>query len=408
MSPTRPVAPYRLLFPIGLTSALIGAGLWPLWAIGAVPYLGIMHRIVMMQGFELSFVLGFLLTAMPGLTKGAPCRGSELAIAVASAVTLVASALLGATRVAEIATATSLLLLITAFARRSGHARVPGPAEMVFIGFGLLSGLVGALWQAVTGRFDVFPSRLFSLGLVLSLVLGVGGLLVPAFTGMRMPLAIPGISEPHERRRRLTFYLVVLLGLAGAFVLEARGLDLAGAALRAVAATTMVVWVWKLVRLPGRRDAPAWAMWSSGWLVVAGLWAAVIAPRFTLGALHVVFIGGFSLLTFGIGTRVVVAHGQHPLADEPRVLSWRVITLLAMALLARLAAEWMPARSALFLGASGVLWISAWADWAWRGLPRWMAPRSAGRPAEGVPVGPPGERPIRPTGSAPPPHGSAS
>jgi uncharacterized protein involved in response to NO len=319
-------------------------------------------------------VVGFLLTAMPGLTKSAPCSRGELAIAVIAAVTLVVAAVLGAIRVAEVATAASLLLLISAFARRLRSARANRPAEVLFVGFGLLLGLTGAVWQIVLGRFEPFAARLLSLGLVLSLVLGLGGLLVPAFTGMRTPLAIPGLSAAHEKQRRTAFYLVIIAVLAAAFVVESQGWNPLGAWLRAAAATVMVVWVWKLIRLPGRRDAPAWAMWSSGWLILAGLWVVALAPRFGLAALHLIFIGGFSLLTLGVGTRVVVAHGQHPLTDERRVLSWTPIALIAAALISRLAAEWMPTRSNVYLAASGTLWILAWLLWATRGLPRIVTP----------------------------------
>jgi hypothetical protein len=298
---------------------------------------------------------------------------------VVSSLALVVAAVLGSYRLAGIATAASLLVLVIAFAGRLARARADRPTEVIFVGFGLLLGLIGAFRQVLTGQAEVLAGRLLSLGLVLSLVLGLGGLLVPAFTGMPAPLAIPGLSGAHERPRRLALYAVVIAALAAAFVAETLGRDPLGAILRAAAATVMIVWVWKLVRPPARRDAPAWAMWSSGWLVLVGLWLAALLPRFTLRALHVVFIGGFSLLTFGIGTRVVVAHGQYPLSDERKVLPWSVTAVLAVALLARLAAEWMPARAPFFLSASGLLWIAAWLTWALRGLPRIVGPKPISR-----------------------------
>src|SRR5436190_2157637 len=72
--------PYRLLFPIGLTYGILGAGLWPLHSLGILEYPGIAHRRLMIQGFEQCFVLGFLLTAMPGITKGPPCHPLELVV----------------------------------------------------------------------------------------------------------------------------------------------------------------------------------------------------------------------------------------------------------------------------------------------------------------------------------------
>jgi uncharacterized protein involved in response to NO len=367
---TRIIDPYRLLFPIGVTYGAIGAGLWPLYALHGVAYPGTAHRLLMIQGFEQSFVSGFLLTAMPGLTKGPPCGRVELAIAIAAAVGFGVAVLAGAPRFAEAAFAASLLLLLVAIARRLKASTAPKAAELMFVGLGLVLGLTGALMQIVAGEVRPFPGRMISLGMVLSLVLGLGGLLVPTFTGMRAPLEIPGVARPHERAGRVLFYLGLMAALVGAFVLEAAGQPRLGALLRASAATVVITMVWKLVRPPGRRDVPALTMWSSGWLILAGLWTVVVAPAITIGALHVVFIGGFTLLTLGIGTRVVVAHGRHPLADERRVLAPAVPLLVLAALVTRLAAEWAPAQAPALLAVAGTSWVAGWLWWARGAAPR--------------------------------------
>ena len=376
--------PYRVLFPIGLTWALFGAGVWPLHALRLLPYPGVTHRLLMIEGFEQSFVLGFLLTALPGFTKGERCRPAELIAAALSALVFGAAVLAGQVAAAHAVFALSVALLIVAAGRRLRRPGVPPPLELVFVGFGLASGLAGAVIQCgfATGLplpWPRFGERLISLGMILSLVLGVGGLLVPTFTGMRDPLVIPGVARAHERRSRLVLYLSLVAVFALAFVAELAGSPRLGSLLRAAAASVLGIWVWKLWRLPGRRDVPAFALWGSGWLVMAGLWAAAAVPSFALGALHVVFIGGFALLTLGIGTRVVVAHGRHPIAEERVTLTPPVVAAMLVALLLRLAAEWLPARAALLLGASGGAWMLGWIVWAWRALPRIARVRAAAR-----------------------------
>jgi hypothetical protein len=230
--------------------------------------------------------------------------------------------------------------------------------------------LTGGVWQLFSPSLNPFAGRLISLGMVLSLVLGLGSLLVPTFTATAAPVSVPGLTAPPARSNRLPLYLLLLAALAGAFVAEAWGRPVLGATVRAAAATVMILGVWKLWRIPRRRDAPAFALWTSGWLVLAGLWSAALVPAFTLGALHLVFIGGFGLLTLGISTRVTVAHGRYPLSDEPRVLSPLILSVLALTLLVRLAAEWWPAHTVLLLGVSGALWILCWLLWAWNALPR--------------------------------------
>jgi hypothetical protein len=269
----------------------------------------------------------------------------------------------------------SLGMLLVAVSRRLRRPKVALPLELMFVGFGLLLGLAGGAIQLADALgFPLsaprFGERMVSLGMVLSLVLGVGGLLVPTFTGMRNPLLIPGVAGAHERRGRLALYVVFIAAFALAFVAELAGHARMGSLLRAATASAIGLMVWKLWRLPGRRDIPAFVLWGSGWLVMAGLWAVAVYPAFTLGGLHLVFIGGFGLLTLGISTRVVVAHGRHPIADERRVLTPLVVTLVMVALLARLAGEWWSARAVHLFATSGTAWTLAWILWGTRALPR--------------------------------------
>jgi uncharacterized protein involved in response to NO len=347
--------PYRVLFPIGLAYALIGAGVWPLYALGLLPYPGALHARLMLQGFEQCFVLGFLLTAMPAFTHGARCRPSELALATLSMLAFGGAALGGADAVAQSAFLLSLLLIVAALGRRAWGNPQPPPEEFQFVGLGMAMGLLGGalLLAGALGAGPPLPprfaERLLSLGMVLSLVLGVGSLLVPAFAGIREPLVIPGLAAAHERRGRRPLY---------------------GMALRAVTATVMGLWVWKLVRLPGRRELHAYVLWSSGWMAILGLWMALLLPLHATAALHVTFIGGFALLTLGIGTRVAVSHGGHPIEVERRTLDVAVVACLALALALRLAAESTPARANRWLAASAGVWLAAWVLWGLRVMPR--------------------------------------
>lgn len=370
------IEPYRILFPIGLGFALAGALPWPLHALGLVPYPGPLHRALMIQGFELSFVVGFLLTALPGFTHGARCHPIELAIGTGGLLAFGAATLAGLEGFAGCAFAATLLMLLVAAGRRVAHAAPGPPEEFAFVGFGLLLGLAGGLLQLAmaaglaTEPAPRFAERLISLGMLLSLVLGVGGLLVPVFAGMRDPLVIPHVAGPHERRGRRVLYAILLGVLALAFAAEALGRPGLGALLRAAAASVVGLLVWKLTRLPGRRDLPAFVLWSSGWLILAGLWLAALLPRTGVGALHLVFIGGFGLLTLGIGTRVVVAHGRHPLAVERATLTATVVGAIALALAVRVVAEFWPPVAATLLGLSGTLWVIGWLIWGSHALPR--------------------------------------
>lgn len=380
--------PYRVLFPLGAAYAVVGTLVWLIAPLAGVPYPGPLHRALMIEGFELGFVSGFLLTALPGLTHGERCRPGELAIAALAQVSFGALALAGRLPAAHAAAFVGVALLAAAAVRRARPGRGAPPEEFAFVGLGLALGLAGTGLAAAFGDaapFGLparFAERLISLGMVLSLVLGVGGLLVPTFTGMRDPLEIPGIARPHQRPPRRAFLAIVAAALVGAFALEALGRPVAGAWLRAAAAGAIVLLVWKLFRAPGRRDRSAFAMWGSGWLVLAGLVLAALLPRLPLLGLHVTFVGGFGLLTLAIATRVVVAHGGYGLSDEPVVLGRWLVPAVALALLLRVAAELVPARAGALLALAGAAWAAAWLGWLARALPRML--RHAPEPLLGI------------------------
>lgn len=378
--------PYRVLFPIGVACALCGALLWPIHAAGWIPYPGPAHRALMIQGFETSFVAGFVLTALSGLTHGGRFHPAELALAIAGVALFGVGAAAGAMAIAQAGFLLTVLVLITASGRRSAPGRGGPPEEIVFILLGLAQGLTGGamlLGQAAGWWNEPAPGlglRLVSLGMVLSLVIGVGSLLVPTFIGVRDPLSLPRIASPHERRGRRAFYLAVALLLAASFVAEGLLHRALAAWLRALAATPMLFLAWKLHRRPGRRALHAYVLWSAGWGVLAGLWLTALWPSHLLAGEHIVFIAGFGLLTMGIATRVVTVHGGHALALERRVLGVPPLALLALALASRLGAEFAPARTTPLLAASGALWALAWLAWAYPAVPLMLATRPAAQP----------------------------
>ncbi|HTK31999.1 MAG TPA: NnrS family protein [Candidatus Saccharimonadaceae bacterium] len=367
--------PYRVLFPIGLAFALIGGGVWPLTGVGALGWAGSLHRAVMMEGFETAFVLGFLLTSMAAFTHGPKCRPAELALATGAMLGVLAGALAGRPAITESASLVALLGVGLAIASRLRHARVPPAEEYAFVIFGLSLGALGAtlrLAAALGADWAVpprFAERLTSLGMVLSLVLGLGGLLVPTFAQMPRPLEIRGIAGPHERGGRRVLLRVALALLALAFALDFAGRARAGAVLRAAVAALVVALLWKPWRRPGRRSTAAWMLVGAGWLIVAGLVGAALVPLHETAALHITFIGGFAALTLSVATRVVASHGRHGLGLEDAAVTPWVAAALGAALLTRIVAEFDPARASAWLAAAGVAWWIAWGAWAVRALP---------------------------------------
>jgi uncharacterized protein involved in response to NO len=237
-----------------------------------------------------------------------------------------------------------------------------------------MAGTVGGFLVATQLVSEPSPrlfSRMLSLGMVLSLVLGLGGLLVPTFSVMAEPLSITGIARAGQRKPRRLFLLAVAAGLLGALACDALEKPQAGAWLRAIAATASGLLAWKLWQLPGRRERLSWCLWGSGWCVLAGLWLAALVPAQQLAGWHLVFGGGYGLLTLGIASRVVVSHGGHGLAAEHQVLTAPVIGLALLAVVTRVAAGWVPGTGAMHAyAAAAVFWMLAWGLWLGAAVPR--------------------------------------
>lgn len=374
--PRPALEPYRVLFPLGALFAIAGVAPWIVVAIAPGPWPGALHAGLMIQGFELCFVTGFLLTAMPAFTHGAKCRPWELAVVTAGSLAFGALQAAGLGAPAGAAFAFTLLFTLVALARRVRLGGAAPPEEFLLVGLGILLGILAGVAQALVAAGVLaepaprYALRMVSRGMMPALVLGLGGLLVPTFAMMKDPLAIVGVARAGQRLPRRAFVLSIGALLVFALACEARGAPGAGAWARAAAGLASTMLAWKLWRPPGRSVSLSWALWAAGWCVALGLVAAAALPAYEVTAWHVVFVGGYGLLTLAIATRVVVSHGGHEMREEGSVLGAIVLVAVGAALVLRLASDGASPealrRDALAAGA----WTIAWGAWLARAWPR--------------------------------------
>src|SRR4051794_22640840 len=70
--------PFRIFFPVGVASGVVGLALWPLHLWGVLPvYPAMMHSRLMIEGFMAAFIVGFLGTAGPRLLSAAHFTATE-------------------------------------------------------------------------------------------------------------------------------------------------------------------------------------------------------------------------------------------------------------------------------------------------------------------------------------------
>jgi hypothetical protein len=202
-------------------------------------------------------------------------------------------------------------LLLSLMIRVVKFRRDAPPPQMLLALTGLACGIAGAsLLLSPAMLFDPRHLRLANLllyqGLLLPPVLGIGSFVFPRMLG-------GDFGEPAnaaQARAKLARAGAAALLLVGSFFLEVFGHVVAGYALRAVVAAGYL-----LIEVRWRRgpdDAPRGSL-TTGlfWALVLGLLGLVLASfpyAQHVSIEHLLYIGGFGMLTLVVGSRVLFGH----------------------------------------------------------------------------------------------------
>ncbi|MFN8603292.1 MAG: NnrS family protein [Candidatus Binatia bacterium] len=368
--------PFRLFFPVGVLLGWIGVGHWLLYGLGlAETYSCFRHGLLQTQAFLMAFALGFLWTALPRRTAAPVASPREIALALA-ALLLTGGALLSDAFVTAELGYLALFAMLLAFAARrflSGAARRRPPAAFVLLPLAAVLGVSGALlilarlvleeppWTIALGALFI------EQGVFLCLVMGIGALVMPLMGGTPPPPDLG--SSPHETRVALGF-LVLGLTVAASLVAETAGFVRSAPIVRGTAVAIALGWGGGAFRLPGKPGFHRKLVWVAAWLAPAGLVACGLLPDYRVPALHVLFIGGFSLMAFGVATHVSLSHLDlnEAALGRPRPVVVLAVAI-ALALLARLAAD---SSQTYFehLASAALCWMVGSAVWL-----AWLAPR---------------------------------
>ena len=382
-----PREPFRVFFPLGALFGLSGVSLWPLFYLGIHTsfYPGLMHARMMIEGFLGAFVFGFLGTALPRMTGAPPLARWEVwpLVALHAAAT--------GTHIAHLHFAGDRLFLLTlvffvmCMARRIARRDDLPPPGFALAGVAFLNAIAGTALLAVT-PWNVWAhampvgTALLNEGWVLLLILGVGSFLLPRFLGL------PGKTFPESRtpppgwmpRASIAAgagiaITATILAEQFAFHPEAARLARCG-----VAAAYLVTTVpFHSAKVPN--FTLTLCLRAALVLLVAGLAFPLAWPLHRVAGLHVVFIGGYSLITFAVATRVVLGHsGNSHLFPKPMPFLLTAALLIVAAAVLRAAGDLLPATRAHWLNASSYAWMLAAAIWSWRVLPKVRTPDPEG------------------------------
>lgn len=348
--------PYRALFPLGLLWGASGVALWLLYFAGFVSVPLIPHAYIMIFGFFLAFVSGFLMTALPKMTGTFAATAFERAGAVGLISAGVVCAFLGQLAMAYALSVAQIGFLMWFGLRRPHSQNANRPSGFIFIPAALFWAAFGACIQALVFLPVDLPPMLVEFGRVavqeaflLNLIVGIGGRLIPFLTRVQS-------ASPQERvaDSKQPFWAIFAL-LNFSFCLEGVGLQRLSWSLRAVvlslAATT-------LFKLHWRRPVSSHlgnGLLASICIMIAGYALLAAMPTYRIALLHVVFIGGFTLVTLMVATRVVLSHGGFSLEIERKSI------FVAGAAILLLAAAFF--RGFYFLPTAAILWLAAAAIW---------------------------------------------
>jgi uncharacterized protein involved in response to NO len=339
-----------------------GALLLPAWmaeyagAWSATPALAgpLWHGHEMLFGFAAAIIAAVLLTAIPSWALTDEVTGGRLVVLAALWLTgRIAMLAAGALPpwVAAIADSIFLPALALVLAPTVLRARRKAFAAPLVILLVLAAANVAFHVSAAAGETRA-ASRALEAGLLLIMLLYAlaGGLLIPVFTGSRVPMrtfVIPleALAVASVAAFAVAEFLEVPLGTRGM--------------LAAVAAAVNAV---RLARWRGwrvRDDPLIWTLHLGyAWLVAALALRAAAAlggPVPELAWMHAFTVGALGLTILGLGTRIVLRHTGRPLV-VPAAMVAAYLTMLGAAL-ARVATAFAP--GVWLLVASGLLWTGA-------------------------------------------------
>lgn len=324
----RKLAPYQIFFPIGVLCSALAVGVWLVQNLGwfDAPAM-LIHSKLIIGGFLWSFIVGFLMTAIPKMTGTASAKRGEVAIAVLLIALQIVFSWFVDGRPFYLGQML-VVLFVMVFAGRRVLKRTR--ALPVFF-----SHMVLAMVLALGGAAALFQGErmmgihLFHVGTILLLILGIGTRFFSFLSGL------PSEFEGMPLRRQWVFHLLGLL--------VAAQLVLAGAGVRAaylglfVTTLLYLLLVWKVLRRSERTSSLKAAVRIVAFMIPLSFLLCWIEPAQFLTWLHLLFIGCFGMMTYAVATRVTLAHGAYSTDLEIRSRSlWVFVAMLSLSAVARM------------------------------------------------------------------------
>lgn len=365
--------PFRPFFILGTLCAILGVSLWPLYYFQWLPEIsGATHARLQIQGFLGLFAIGFLLTALPRLLEVRRCTLLEFLTFTALFLANISFHLKGLRVLGDVCFLFILFSLVVFFAVRFPKRKDLPPPFFGLVLVGMLHALIGTVLLVLTETdlmtataIPVSQNMLYQ-GFLLCLVLGIGTFLAPRIMGIpaHAPFA-DSRTPPPGWWKSMFFHTALGLVVLASFILEFWEYRSFSEILRAIVGS----WVlWSRMKVQEKIRADGFlsrAMKLSLVLMLLGLWVLPFSGGHRVAALHIIFIGGFGLITFVVATRVTLGHsGFEHLFRAPLANLVTTSVLFLIALVLRIFADVKPEYYFQSLAFAGIAWVLGVVNWA--------------------------------------------
>jgi hypothetical protein len=247
------------------------------------------------------------------------------------------------------------------------------PPNFALVELGLLNGVIGALLLAIyQNELYATPYRigasLLEQGFVLLPILGLGPYLLARLLNISRADALPESRLlPTGWLPRAAFALAIGLTIDATFVADTFGWSTSAAWLR-----TGAVLVYVALRTPRQgRSFLGDCMRAGLATIVIGLAVEALWPQYRIGALHILFISGFSFIVLTVSIRVIFGHSGNAHLFEKRLPFFIIAgVLIFLAMISRYVADIVPAARTVHLVTAALFWIGALLIWIVRVLPK--------------------------------------
>lgn len=360
---------FRPFFLFGALQAAVMVALWVPWFLGLIevpsalpPVAWHIHELLF--GYVPAVITGFLLTAIPNWTGQLPAVGWPLV------------GLFGLWLAGRVAIALSLMLpqpavVLLALAFPAGLLAVMGREVIHGKNWRNLKVIVAltvllfaqALFHYEVWRYgaSAYGHRL-AIAAAVSLIMIIGGRIVPSFTTNWLKRSNPGALPPPFGRFDRVAMVIGVAAFAGWVVSPPAAARLVVAALLLVAGLMHGV---RLVRWQGWRTLAeplvtvlhvAYGFVPLGFLIAAAA-LALDDPLLATAAIHAWTAGAIGLMTLAVMTRASRSHTGQPLTAPPGTVILYAAAFVAA--VARIVAALWPAIMAPALALAAIAWVAA-------------------------------------------------